>query len=1341
MLSIRSVVLMLAMILGLLAGPPTWGQTLTDYTATPPFIPNAVPPNVLILMDNSGSMNQVAYADAFDPGKTYYGIFDPLECYSYNSNKFIPNPDANPTSPDVCPNSSYPWSGNLMNYGTMRRVDIVKWAMMGGICSVGGRDAQGNCRQLIAQPTFDTNACCLDDRRSVPVSQANGRLPASVIPGSGNVYFYLMGSIGTLKGGVCLDNDAGWPTQNSGCNDTDGVPEYTETLWQLRVDHFENATGVLQQVGSKARFGLMQFKGSGDGGKVLSDVGGNLQSLITQVEGTTPSTWTPLAESLYEASRYYAQIPPAYTNSDYSYNTTSRDPYYFTQPNWSPTSRYVDCCRSFVIVFTDGEPTQDQNIPDVLKDYGHPHHGTHCTSANIDDLCAGHKTNYDDNGSHYLDDVAFYAHTTDLRQATLPLINVPGKDRPGFQNLTVYTFYAFGGATGREILQTTAKLGGFEDRNGNQQPDLTEEWDRVNNLTGAVGADGIPDTYFESSNADTLRDRLMSAITSILQRSASGTAVSVLANSSNGEGAVYQSYFYPTTFEGLDELKWLGYTQALFLDSYGNLREDTDGDGRLVYSVDKIIKTRYETNQQSGSYRQVVIDRYDDANGDGQADSSTPSSTGNPLRETQYLWEAGVRLANQDPSSRTLRTWLDLNNNGLVEDGEELDFTTANAATLTPFLNVSGTGAMTATNLISFIRGEAVSGLRSRELAVPAGSPTKKTWKLGDTIHANPTVVEAPADRFDLLYGDASYLEYYRTYKNRRRVVYVGANDGMLHAFNAGFYHRNDDPSTANMVEHGWFTTTPTDNNGGPALGEELWGYLPYQLLPQLQWLARADYTHVYYVDLTPQVSDVRIFTPDATHPNGWGTILIGGFRLGGSCNACTSSTGAPALSLTKNFGNGGTETRVFYSAYFVLDITDPERPPRLLWSFSDPGLGLTLNRPSVIRLSPVSSAKTEATNAVWYAVFPSGPTGYDGSAAQPPSLYAINLADGPGSNNTNVTRVLGDTMNGFFTEPVGIDANLDYRVERLYIGSTLNDGSGPWRGKLSRLSLACDSAPCTPQSWGIQSGSSRVTTELLNLFPSSQPLELGPVTAKPTLGLDDTNHLWVFVGTGRYFTAADKVTTDPQYLLGVKDPVHDGRCVESTITGCLAPNLIDVSAAQVCVVCGSGTQELTGVSGATTVQALAGLIQSKDGWYVTLPHSRERITTAATLFGGAVFVPTFAPLDDLCSAVGESYLYGLFYLTGSPNRDPILYQQSSNGGNVIASPYLSLGDGGMGSTVTIHLGRTGNGTTGGTTGGTGCQSGMTGFMQTSSGAVSQLCVKPPLSTWSRYISWINQRD
>src|SRR5439155_1693204 len=255
-------------------------------------------------------------------------------------------------------------------YVSMRRIDMVKWVMMGGTCSAGGRDAQGGCKQLIGQSTFDNSACCLDQTLSVPTSQATDRMPAYILLSGSDVYFHLMGSVGAL----------------------------------------------------------------------------------------------------YEAARYYAQIPPAYAGSDYSYNVTNRDPYYFRQPDWVSRAQYVPCCKSFVIIFTDGEPTQDDNVPPALQDYAHAVHGAHCSGATTADPCTPHKTNYANNGSHYLDDVAYYAHTTDLRQATLPVLSETGKDLAGLQNVTIYSFFAFG--SGSEILKATAKAGGFKDRNNNNLPDL-----------------------------------------------------------------------------------------------------------------------------------------------------------------------------------------------------------------------------------------------------------------------------------------------------------------------------------------------------------------------------------------------------------------------------------------------------------------------------------------------------------------------------------------------------------------------------------------------------------------------------------------------------------------------------------------------------------------------------------------------------------------------------------------------------------------------------------------------------------------------------------------------------
>jgi hypothetical protein len=115
-----------------------------------------------------------------------------------------------------------------------------------------------------------------------------------------------------------------------------------------------------------------------------------------------------------------------------------------------------------------------------------------------------------DSGSHYLDDVAYWAHTTDLRpcsgttDGTIAGLSVTGHCIAGTQSLTVYSFFAFGNINGRGILAQAARLGGFEDSNNDGIPQ-TNEWDKENNLTGAATPDGIPDAYFESSNVTIFR--------------------------------------------------------------------------------------------------------------------------------------------------------------------------------------------------------------------------------------------------------------------------------------------------------------------------------------------------------------------------------------------------------------------------------------------------------------------------------------------------------------------------------------------------------------------------------------------------------------------------------------------------------------------------------------------------------------------------------------------------------------------------------------------------------------------------------------------------------------------
>ena len=190
------------------------------------------------------------------------------------------------------------------------------------------------------------------------------------------------------------------------------------------------------------------------------------------------------------------------------------------------------------------------------------------------------------------------------------------------------------------------------------QPDLDSEWDK--------DGDGVPDTYLEAPDGNELELKIAMALTDILRKSASGTAVSILSTSAEGEGSLYQAHFMPMLFDNLRKVDWVGYLNSLWVDTHGNIREDTVNDDALIYGDDKIIK--FTVDPGSGD---TAIARYHDNTGpdgdpDGIADSDTPFETV-LVSELKAQWEAGKKLALRNASTRTIKTWVDRNGNGVVE--------------------------------------------------------------------------------------------------------------------------------------------------------------------------------------------------------------------------------------------------------------------------------------------------------------------------------------------------------------------------------------------------------------------------------------------------------------------------------------------------------------------------------------------------------------------------------------------------------------------------------------------------------------------------------------------------
>jgi len=321
----------------------------------------------------------------------------------------------------------------------------------------------------------------------------------------------------------------------------------------------------------------------------------------------------------------------------------------------------------------------------------------------------------------------------------------------------------------------------------------------------------------------------------------------------------------------------------------------------------------------------------------------------------EIVWDAGELLDSRSAASRTVYT-------AIAEDSvlTRVDFTVSNVDILGPILqdvNNDNEG------LINFIRGEG------------------REWKLGDSNHSNPVVVGPPYETPALM-GDG-YQEFMNTWEDRRKVVYVGANDGMIHCFDV-------------------------------LTGEELWAFIPYNLLPKIKniwavegvtgerFFARDD-----YVDGSPMVADVYIdVNGDASKE--WTTILICGQGAG------------------KGSGLGGGT-----NYYFALDITDPD-DPEPLWEFTHDFLGETWSVPVVGKI------RKNGEDA-WLAFMGSG---YDNRPSEVVGnvFYAVDTETGEYfwafyAGEVDTTGDLGwNIPNTIPGSPSIIDIDQDGYADRVYV-------------------------------------------------------------------------------------------------------------------------------------------------------------------------------------------------------------------------------------------------------------------------------------------------------------------
>jgi type IV pilus assembly protein PilY1 len=244
------------------------------------------------------------------------------------------------------------------------------------------------------------------------------------------------------------------------------------------------------------------------------------------------------------------------------------------------------------------------------------------------------------------------------------------------------------------------------------------------------------------------------------------------------------------------------------------------------------------------------------------------------------LWSAQTQLDAQTSDSRLIATW-----DPTVSAGTPFRW---NAGT--PTTGIAGTTLLgreletfapdtNGQDVLKYLRGSNAQEVRN------GGQFRNRTHKLGDIVDSSPLYVGVPSSTNQT----ASYVTFAVANANRPPVVYVGANDGMLHAFDA-------------------------------VAGYERFAYMPHGGYANLIKLASPYYNaqHQFYVNGSPQASDVQF--ADLS----WHTLLVGVQAQGGSSVFALDVTNPAAITS---------------EAALAADV---------LWDFTDPDMGLGFSTPAL---------------------------------------------------------------------------------------------------------------------------------------------------------------------------------------------------------------------------------------------------------------------------------------------------------------------------------------------------------------------------------------------------------
>ncbi|SJM93839.1 Neisseria PilC domain protein [Crenothrix polyspora] len=539
-------------------------------------------------------------------------------------------------------------------------------------------------------------------------------------------------------------------------------------------------------------------------------------------------------------------------------------------------------------------------------------------------------------------------------------------------------------------------------------------------------------------------------------------------------------------------------------------------------------------------------------------------------------WDAGLALSAQ--KNRAIFSY-----NPMLQQNKGIDF-------IYEQLNADQQSLLTQAQL-RYIRGEAIDGLRTR------------TSVLGDIINSAPLFIGPVNNGYRVLPNTegSDYSNYIGSSAmlNRTPMLAIGANDGMLHVFDAALAHN----------------------------GKELFAYIPNTVMGNLAALTSPSYTtagqHKYFVDGSAAVGDAY-FDVDHDNHKEWRTILVGTLGAGGKgVFALDMSFLSPADQTYKTPEPDFSTQRILWeindhSTPFEDNLTDKLTSTPKQYGYTH-YLGYTLGQASVIRLA----------NGQFAAIFGNG---YN-SQSETAVLYIVNIQDGRLIRSIN-THASGD--NGLST-PLAVDVNNDGITDAIYAGDL--------QGNLWKF----DVSTSNPDNWDVAYTNNNAPAPLFTAKIDNQPRQ--PITIKPAYGVQTANGgISLFFGAGSYFQTSDnKIDTAPtQSFYGIWDECVNyigipKNCTSNPVNGrsALVAQTIDDEFLE--------NQLAIRKTSSNTVS-----YPSQKGWYMDLikppqPGNSlgERVVSQAVLRNHSIIFITNIPNDQSCKTEGGAWLMELNPLTG----------------------------------------------------------------------------------------------